>query len=498
MSRINTNFNSLIAQRVLGQNNASLTKSLERLSTGFKINRGGDDPGGLIASEKLRSEIRRIDAAIDNAQRADQIVNIAEGGIQEISTLLSEVQSLVSKTASDAGVSTEEKEANQQQVDQILQTIDRIAATTDFQGVKLLNGNFDFRLSTGSLNSVVQNYRINGAKFTDGSTQSVLATTTASAQHGALFLSGGNATHINGTASVTLEIGGADGTREFTFSSAQTLASIATAVNAFTGTTGVSATASNAGVHFRSDEFGSAQFVSINVISAGGSNSHIVESAATDEDDSSGTDHGVLTGISELIRDTGQDVTGQINGITARGKGKVLSINTDALALELQLTDAGATTNQAGITALTINGGGARFNLGPKINLTNNVQLGIQAVNARNLGTFTTKLDTLRSGGSQNLIDGSLQTAEEVVAGAIDQVSSLRGRLGAFQNLTVGSTIRALGVTFENVKAAESLIRDTDFAEETAALTRNQILTTAASNVLGISNAQPQSVLSLL
>ena len=85
MSRINTNVQSLIGQRVLGQNNMSLSQSLERLSTGLRINRGKDDPAGLIASENLRSDLKGIDAAINNANRADQVVSIAEGGLQEIS-----------------------------------------------------------------------------------------------------------------------------------------------------------------------------------------------------------------------------------------------------------------------------------------------------------------------------------------------------------------------------------------------------------------------------
>ena len=88
MSRINTNVNSLIAQRVLGQQNETLSKTLERLSTGLKINRGADGPAGLVASEQLRSEKVKLTAAIDNAERANQIANIAEAGLQEVSTLL--------------------------------------------------------------------------------------------------------------------------------------------------------------------------------------------------------------------------------------------------------------------------------------------------------------------------------------------------------------------------------------------------------------------------
>ena len=143
MSRINTNVTSLVAQRVLGQNNFGLNDSLERLSTGLRINRGKDDPAGLIASENLRAEIKSVESAINNAERADQVVNIAEGGLSEVSGLLTELQGLITNTANDAGLSKAEKEANQLQIDSILQTIDRVSDQTSFQGTKLLNGNFD-------------------------------------------------------------------------------------------------------------------------------------------------------------------------------------------------------------------------------------------------------------------------------------------------------------------------------------------------------------------
>ncbi|MFN8818209.1 MAG: flagellin, partial [bacterium] len=119
MSRINTNPSSLIAQRNLNTNNKSLNTTLERLSTGLRINRGKDDPAGLIASENLRSEQKALNQAITNADRADQVVNIAEGGLGEITSLLTEMQGLLTNTASTAGLSDEEKAANQLQVDSI-------------------------------------------------------------------------------------------------------------------------------------------------------------------------------------------------------------------------------------------------------------------------------------------------------------------------------------------------------------------------------------------
>ncbi|MFN7614265.1 MAG: flagellin, partial [Phycisphaerae bacterium] len=108
MARINTNVQSLVAQRVLGTNNTGLGQALERLSTGLKINRGKDDPAGLIASENLRSEQKSLSQAVSNADRADQVLNIAEGGLQEVSGLLTELQGLLTASASEAGLSKEE------------------------------------------------------------------------------------------------------------------------------------------------------------------------------------------------------------------------------------------------------------------------------------------------------------------------------------------------------------------------------------------------------
>src|SRR4051794_25159259 len=147
MSRINTNVSSLIAQRVLRKNNDTLNTSLERLSTGLKINSGKDNPAGLIASENLRAEKTGITTAIDNAGRPSNTTGTAEGGLNEVSSLLNELQGLVGSTANAGGLSAEEKQANQPQVDSILGTINRIAASTSFQGKKLLNGSLDYTTS---------------------------------------------------------------------------------------------------------------------------------------------------------------------------------------------------------------------------------------------------------------------------------------------------------------------------------------------------------------
>lgn len=505
MSRINTNVSSLTAQRVLGQNNASLGQSLARLSTGLRINRGKDDPAGLIASENLRSEKAGINAALKNSERADQVVNIAEGGLQEVSNLLTELQGLLTTSANSAGLSASEKEANQLQIDSILQTIDRVAGATSFQGTKLLNGNFDYQVT--SVNAGVSDINVRGAKF-DGASQAVEAIITQSAQQGGLLLSfGGTALDLNGSnGSFTIEIAGSIGNRELQFASGNTVTQIAAAINSVSDVTGITASDSGNTVALSSVDFGSDEFVSVDVIDAASLNTavagaNIASYAADFADTSSLTTAGTFasTAAANGIRDDGQDIAGTINGLLGVGTGKTLSVTSDFLDLEFTASTSASQT-LGGLAAFSITGGGADFQLASNIDIGGKTSIGIKDISTRKLGTSGLGfLDDLASGKSFNVVDGNnLDNAQKIVAEAIDQVSSTRGRLGAFQKNTVGATIRSLGIALENTTAAESVIRDADFANETASLTRNQILVQASTNILSLANSQPQQVLSLL
>jgi len=511
MSRINTNVQSLIAQRILNGNNQSLNQSLERLSTGLRITRGKDDPAGLIVSERLRSELGAIDGAVKNSERADQVVNIAEGGLQEVSGLLTELQGLITQSASTAGLSSEERQANQLQIDSILQTIDRIASATSFQGIKLLNGNFDYQAS--NIDSAIDDFTINGAKFSNGSTLDVDVTITQSAQLAGLYLSfGATQLSLNGStgSSFVIEIAGALGSRELTFASTITVAQMAANINTFTEVTGVTASASSTGITLNSAEYGSSKFVSVQVSSTGGvqaGNLGIYDfdsSAARTIDGSSGQAFNSTVALNG-IRDAGQDLGATINGLAAVSDGRTVRINTDFLDVEMTLSR--STSEALGVVnAFDITGGGADFQLAGNVDIAGKVSLGIQEVAGRKLGKVDVGsnssdfryLDDLGSGKSLNVVDGNLVSAQKVVAKAISEVSSLRGRLGAFQKNVVGSTIRSLNIATENTAAAESIIRDADFATETAALTRSQILVSAATQTLGLANTQPQAVLQLL
>ena len=483
MSRINTNVSSLIAQRTLGSQNLGLNKSLQRLSTGLRINRGADDPAGLIASENLRSEKAAINSAITNAERAEQVVNVAEGGLQEVSNLLVELQSLVSSTANEAGVSDEEKAANQLQIDSILQTIDRIANSTSFQGEKLLNGNFDY--DTSFQTSALTDITVNAAKLSDdGSALDVTVEVLQSAATADVFLSTGG-TFTNGdNGSITIEVTGTRGTQQFTFASGTAQSDIIAAVNSFAEQTGVSASQVSTGgnVELSSTDYGSDSFVRVKTLSNEGV--AIVSDELAD------------TPTNNAVTGTGRDATVLINGTSATTDGLTARVSNEGLDISVTLT---ADMNAGGSTTISVTGGGADFNLAQDVSLASKVSLGIETVTTGNLGSGASGfLSDLKSGGAANVTNGDLSKAQRVIDDSIKQVSSLRGRLGAFQKNVVGATISSLGVALENTAAAESQIRDTDFAAETAALTRGQILQQAAIQSLSLANSGPQAVLSLL
>jgi len=515
MGRINSNIQSLIAQRVLGVNNASLSTALERLSTGYRINRGKDDPSGLIASENLRTEQRGLNQAVTNAERADQVVSIAESGLQEVSTLLTELQSLVVGAANAAGLSKEERAAGQLSVDSILQTIDRISSSTNFQGTKLLAGGFDFK--TSAVAAGVSQFRIGSARFA-GDSLDVDALVTTSAQQGGVFLSTGGSLDLNFGSSLVIEVAGSRGLRELSFASGTSLASIRDAINSYKGVTGVSAKVSGTGLAFFSTEYGADEFVGVKVMDDAGINAtsngdagspvrgiYRLQSNNFNAASTTPADRSTFADASASllgVRDSGQDIEATINGVRATTSGRTMRINSDFLEGDFTLTAAASQTlGRVGGSnpTLTVTGGGAKFQLASRVDIQGQAVVGIQEVSSRQLGSAEAGfVSQLAAGRSANLVDGDLESAQEIVAQALKEVALARGRLGSFQRNVLGTTIRSTGIAIENTAAAASIIRDSDFAKQTAELTRSQILVQASTNVLSLANNAPQSALSLL
>lgn len=291
---------------------------------------------------------------------------------------------------------------------------------------------------------------------------------------------GGQAASGGLSAAVVLELAGINGSEVVSFGAGTSIADLIAGINLLSDATGVEASvgAVSTTLDLESVAYGSAGVVDIKVISEGASS----------------TPSGIFTSaIGSGARDTGNDVVATINGVVATGKGNQITINTATLDLSATL-EAGFT----GTASFTITGGGALFQLGPDVVSNQQARLGIGSVNTARLGGVSGKLFQLGTGGTASLASDALDTAASIVEEAINQVTSLRGRLGAFQRTTLETNKRALGDTLVNLTDAESSIRDADFAAETAALTRAQILVQSGTTVLQIANSNPQNVLALL
>ncbi len=274
-------------------------------------------------------------------------------------------------------------------------------------------------------------------------------------------------------ADVVFELRGSSGSEVFNFQAGTSADQIVAAINLSSDATGVSAVNAAGTVTISSADYGSKSFVEVNVISEG--------AGGTFE-----------SGFGGTLRGAGADIVARVNGVEAKGNGNELSINTSTLDLTASIT-AGFT----GAIDFDIDGGGALFQLGPKIVTNQQARIGIGSVNTGSLGGNAGRLYQLRSG--QNAALGTSTTlAASIVDEVITDVVNLRGRLGAFQQTTLQSNIVSLSDTLVNLTAAESSIRDADFAKESAALTRAQILVQSGTSVLAIANQNPQNVLALL
>ncbi len=475
MARINTNVGAIIANTNLAKSQKSLSTSLQRLSSGLRINSGSDDPAGLIASETLRAEIQGISTAIDNSTRASNVITTADAALGEVSNLLVSIKGLVVQAANMGGLSPDEIEANQLQVDSAIASITRISNSTSFAGLKLLDGSLGY-ITSGVATSALHDVQINTAAFGTASTIPVVVNVVQSAQTASLRFA---ASAIS--KSIALEVSGRLGVQILSFTSATKASAIAFAVNRISDSTGVSAhvtSAANAssGITFNSTSYGSKEFVSVQAL---GDRSTFVTKT--------------LGGAIQQ-RATGRDAIAAINGAQAIGDGLSLTLNTASLSMSVNLDQAFGT----GTKSFVITGGGALFQLGQQVQSNQQANIAIGSVSASRLGNaLNGYLTDIVTGGSASLRNSAAK-ASQIIDTAINQVSVLRGRLGAFEKNTLQTNIDSLQVALQNVTSSESSIRDTDFAAETSNLTRNQILVQAGTSVLAQANTTPQSVLNLL
>lgn len=475
--RINTNVMAMNALRNLGTTNADFSKSITRLSTGLRINSAADDPAGLIASENFRAQIAGINQAIRNNQDAINMNKTAEGALDEIGRLMREARGLAVASANVGALSNSQLQANQNQLNLIVQSIDRIANETQFGTKKLLNG-------SAGVNAVVVNSvrfsaislggRIGTQDITqDGSVDINVTTAAAKAVHtGTREVATADLPTYLGTA-----VGAAAGSfaingQTITVASNETWGDVVNKINALQGQTGVMAEAihvgGNGSIRLRSVEYGSN--AKINLVDSSGviqNAAGVVNVAGVDAVASV-----TVAGLDPVVFTGGQYGN---NGLTL----------TDQNGNRVVLTEAGNTTaNNVGAGQVIV--GAAQFQTGANAGQITMMSLGNFSASALSF----TNLDITSASGSNAAIIA--------IDAAIDNLSAKRGEIGSFMKNILESNVRSLAIAGENLSATESSIRDTDIAQEMTQFTKLQILQQSGLAVLAQANAAPQAVLSLL
>jgi flagellin len=465
--RIIHNLSALNAWRNVTGTNSALSKSLEKLSSGFRINKAADDPAGLVISEKLRSQISGVEQAINNTQDAIAMIQTAEGAMTEIHTMLNSMRALAVHAANTGATSATAIAADQQQVDSAIESIQQIVNTTAFIGKKLLDGtsgNVGTVLNTTAVASVTpSNTAPTGTNYVN-----VVVTTAAERA----FVSGNNLSAGN-----TLANGGSITVQGVTvsFATGTTVGNAVAQINAALTAANKAVTVTlSGGVHFTSNNYGSSQTVSVFDI------------------------NGILAATGSSV-DSGSDIVGTINGESATGNGLTLTATagTSYAGMSVTMTTAG---NVAGTytNAVMVQGNAVQFQIGGNKNETKMVSMA--SLDPSQLGTTAGGIDGLNSmktGGAYSLATDP-QTAIDIIEEAIDDVSTERAKLGALQKNLLESTVKSLSIASENFQSAESRIRDVDMAKEMVEFTKNQILLQAGTAMLAQANVAPQGVLQLL
>ncbi|WP_160670675.1 flagellin [Clostridium sp. C8-1-8] len=452
---INHNMGAANAIRQMGINQTSAGKSMEKLSSGLRINRAGDDAAGLAISEKMRGQIRGLDQASGNAQDGISLIQTAEGALNETHSILQRMRELSVQSANDTNNDTDRGQI-QKEMDQLKSEITRISSDTEFNTKKLLNGDMGKTAQQGAGAAVYTGLEANGTDLTSGSyslNMTAAGTDTFTVTSGATAVTGATiANDITVQAAAQIKYGSY--TLDVSNFSAGTSADLKLTgpdgkVTTVTGAA-LNAAINIAGVHF---DF------------------------ATENITGNGTVKFDLTSNGLEIDLAGDKVVN--NSAIAAYSGNTLNVGGFEFTV---LTNHGATGNAKAINVIDKS---VKFQIGA--NEDQNTQLAINNMSATALGV--NNIDVTSQAGANDAIT-TIQTA-------IDKVSTERAKLGAYSN-RLEHTIANLGTSSENLTSAESRIRDVNMAKEMSTFSKNNILSQAAQAMLAQANQQPQQVLQLL
>ena len=499
---INTNIASLNAQRNLGRTQGMLNKSLQRLSSGLRINSAKDDAAGLAISARMTSQVRGLNQAVRNANDGISLAQTAEGALQESGNILQRMRELAVQSANDTNSSSDRANI-QKEVAQLQAELNRIADQTTFNAKKLLDGSFAAqKFHVGSQANETISISIGSARATSMGAQQINGSDTkdhvgtASVALVAIATATGTTNNVVGD---DLTIAGPLGISTATINAGMSAAEIASAVNGEEGSTGVSASASNSividAVSTGTISFTLSSEQATNIIGSAGT----ITAVVTDSNDLAALRDAInaessKTGISATLSTSGAAITltnsdgsDIVVENTRNNDGAdtaiVLEVEDIALA-DLELTAPGTATDSI------IAGGKVEFSASTAFSVSGDTTLDVLAAASTS--------STLSQVAEVNV---STQSGSNAALNVIDEalafISDARANLGAVQN-RFESTIANLQSVSENVAAARARIMDADFAAETANLTKAQVMQQAGIAMLAQANMLPQTVLSLL
>ncbi len=493
---INTNVMSLNAQRNLGSTQNNLATSMQRLSSGLRINSAKDDAAGLAISDRMTSQIRGLNQAVRNANDGISLAQTAEGALQESTNILQRMRELAVQSANDTNSATD-RQSLQAEVNQLKQELDRIAETTQFNGKKLLDGTLSSaQFQVGANSGETISFGVASAETTALGNNSLTSNNDHESGIERATAAAADTSAGNNVAAQTLTVVGAQGAKEVTIAENDTAAKIADQINQVTDETGVTASAKTTATIGSLSASGSISFnltgtntsavtISATVLDSDLSNLVTAINQQTGNTGITATLSADKTSV-ELVQSDGYDI--QIADFAHGGGGSE--------TIEVTGSEPGATTITSGGDDSTVVGGEIKFSSSGSFNITSSVandagSLFSTGANAANVSALKSvnEIDITNVEGAGNAI--------ETIDGALMQIDNIRGDLGAVQN-RFESTIANLSNVSENLSAARSRILDADIAQETSNMTKQNILQQAGVSILAQANQAPQLALSLL
>ncbi|NVD34526.1 flagellin [Marinobacter lutaoensis] len=496
---INTNIASLNAQRNLNASQQDANTTLQRLSSGLRINSAKDDAAGLAIAERFTSQIRGIDQAVRNANDGVSLAQVAEGALGESGNILQRMRELAVQAA-NATNSASDRKALQAEVNQLKQELERIATTTEFNGLKLLDGTFQAqKFQAGANENQTISVSITGSRIDSLSNNTILNSNAVSGQGTGSVVgpASGTAPALNGISPQDITISSSlDAKTVSITASGATAADIAAEINKEAVTTGVTATARTTATL---DNLAASGTITL-TLSSGGSSTATISAQISDVNDleplareinaasgKTGITAEVDNGQIVLIEETGRDIV--LEGFTSNaGAGTTIDFQGPADSASVQLASGGADSARVS--------GEITFDSATSFAISSSIDAASGSI--LNAGAYEAIGST-----PETIADVDISTFEgassalRVIDSALETINSIRADLGAVQN-RLESTIANLSTTSENLSAARSRIQDADFAAESAELARTQVLQQAGLSVLAQANARPQQVLQLL